>query len=326
MKRKDFFKKLDNELNNIAPPLSEELEKMPITIDDSSFVALKSAEDKKSNAFSFSWKKLTACAVALILMFTIVGGVSYGFYNSKSEAIMTVSINPEVSVLLDKNMRVAKVVSENADGDILLSDDEFRNNIIGKNAADSVRMIAEEADKLGYLKDTDGKNKEISITVTNKKGKIGNDKRKLENVLKEYNFEKYDISVKKADDFNNVYSNKENSDFYYKNLKEETDELEKYINEIINDLIEFINSENLGELFDEIANSDFWEEIIEDYEISIDNLCDYIRNIIENPEINLEKLYEYIYNIIENTATNLENLIEEIIKCSLDIRKNLNNK
>ena len=73
-------------------------------------------------------------------------------YSKECVGVLTISINPEVDLEIDKDGKVLAVVFRNEDAKTAYQD----LNLEGIAAEDAVKMIVETADKKGYLKDDGG--------------------------------------------------------------------------------------------------------------------------------------------------------------------------
>lgn len=73
-------------------------------------------------------------------------------YSKECVGVLTVSINPEVDLEIDKDGNVFSVDFRNEDATTAYQD----LNLVGMQAEDAVNLIVETADKKGYLKDDGG--------------------------------------------------------------------------------------------------------------------------------------------------------------------------
>ena len=148
MKESDFFKQLNRELQDAAPPLSERLKEEPIC----SALREKSGDGRDSRtrgktAWRVSKKRLTAilASAAALILVCIVGLTAFFLGPSVSPTVyacMYIDINPSLALTLDENYNVRKVVSRNADADTLIR--EFRAagyRILSAGIRDSVSVF-----------------------------------------------------------------------------------------------------------------------------------------------------------------------------------------
>lgn len=157
MKESDFFKQLNRELQDAAPPLSERLKEEPIC----SALREKSGDGRDSRtrgktAGRVSKKRLTAilASAAALILVCIVGLTAFFLGPSVSPTVyacMYIDINPSLALTLDENYNVRKVVSRNADADTLIGDESFVSSLTGLSAQEAAVKVAERAAKSGYL-------------------------------------------------------------------------------------------------------------------------------------------------------------------------------
>lgn len=166
MKDIEFFKRLNEELDDMIPPMSEELRNEPIATDSapSSSGRLKRFWRKKIN-------RIISVAAAFVLLCVIAAGsVLLSAPEKERYALMRLDINPSVSVVLDKNYRVCGVASNNADADILLQDDDFVTSLQNQTCENAAVLLTERAAKAGFLDVFDEGTKErynqVTITIT----------------------------------------------------------------------------------------------------------------------------------------------------------------
>ncbi|MBQ8374192.1 MAG: hypothetical protein IJX98_01290 [Clostridia bacterium] len=167
MKNDEFLSALNAELNSADLPMSEKLKAEPI---------LAAENGKNEGAGSRSprknrrlWLSVAACsAAACVAAICIASALAPAAPPVEAlGACMSLSINPAVSVLLDSENKVKKVLSDNSDGDTLLQDSEFVASLTGLSAAEAAKKLAERAGQSGYfdlLADgTDGKYNQIEV-------------------------------------------------------------------------------------------------------------------------------------------------------------------
>ena len=137
MKKKEFFTKLDSELQSTIPPLDEDLKGMPITVSSESTLADEEVAVKKKFDFKdfFTVKKLAYFATAFVILFVSIFGVVSLSNNIKGSAvsdkvIVKVDINPSLQFVLNEQMQVEKIISMNADGDVLITSEDLQNQIL----------------------------------------------------------------------------------------------------------------------------------------------------------------------------------------------------
>lgn len=110
-------------------------------------------------------KTIRYSAAALSALMTLS---LFGACGSKDEtgavSYVGIDVNPSVSLLLDKNDKVLSVVAENEDAQVLLYGE---SSLVGMDAEDAAKKIAELSVELGYLNED---NKGVNITVEGKAG------------------------------------------------------------------------------------------------------------------------------------------------------------
>lgn len=98
-----------------------------------------------------------ACLVAVLVIIPLTLN-STGY-----DSLIVMEINPSIS-LLSKNQTITDVISNNSDGDVLLSEENFLLELKNKDVLSAVKLLSEKAVEYGYIKDYDYKN-EIKISV-----------------------------------------------------------------------------------------------------------------------------------------------------------------
>ncbi|MGN0795433.1 MAG: hypothetical protein ACI4MT_00560 [Christensenellales bacterium] len=130
-----------DELENEVP----KAEQLNITPTGGGTAALK----KKATVTAISCFAAVALllTVFLILWFCLFNPVADDFEGN----FVTVEINPSIMFSVDENGKIIKAVSLNNDADVILSNDEAKNEIIGKTLGDAVNAYVKYAAKLGYV-------------------------------------------------------------------------------------------------------------------------------------------------------------------------------
>ena len=253
MKKKEFFTKLDSELQSTIPPLDEDLKGMPITVSSESTLADEEVAVKKKFDFKdfFTVKKLAYFATAFVILFVSIFGVVSLSNNIKGSAvsdkvIVKVDINPSLQFVLNEQMQVEKIISMNADGDVLITSEDLQNQILGKSLKEAVELIAVKATDLGFIdyrkNGQNGDYNKISVTA------IGNKEKLPENLLSETKnhvidcFKQKGIYLfvesgeQKQDNFNELLTSLNNSSaLYMDEIKQNQADLNKYFKELVLD-------------------------------------------------------------------------------------------
>lgn len=179
MKVKDFFKTVDCELNKVVPKMSEEVKNAPIVVCDTQEEIVVQENKSFSLKEFFTPKRLGVFATVLVVAFVAVfGSLSFAgaFSKVSNGAVVSIDINPSFELLLGKNMKVEKVVSTNADGDVILTEEGLRESLVGKSVEEALKIIAQKASDYGFidyknLGDESSYNK-ITVTATGNKEKL----------------------------------------------------------------------------------------------------------------------------------------------------------
>lgn len=151
MNSKDFFEKLNIELDSL-PPMSETLKNEPI-------VTVDPQEESETKVIKFPFRKhakkiVTLVASVAIIFCTAIGLVLSGAIGGNTApeyTVMQIDINPSFSVLLNSQNKAEKVISNNADGDTVLSDNTFVASLKGKTAKQVALAITEKASEYGFI-------------------------------------------------------------------------------------------------------------------------------------------------------------------------------
>ncbi len=160
MSRKDFFEKLNDELDAITPPLSAALQAEPIASapcpetapePEAAFVSASAGAGGHTGG-SFKRTRLPALLLAGVLFFVLLAGVLLLALPCGGVSLLSLDINPSVQLVLGANGRVEAVVSGNADGDtVLLSEEGFASSLVGMRAEEAAVALTDRAAQTGYL-------------------------------------------------------------------------------------------------------------------------------------------------------------------------------
>lgn len=159
---KKFEKLLNKEFEKITPTQSERLRHTRINA-----VEEKTEINEKKTFFKKRYFLSALCsAFACILLFV---GVFNIFIKGTPTAnasdytsYITVSINPQVSISVDKKGNVENIVADNYDGEVLL----YNLNLNGTNYDSAIETLFSKAKELGYIDKSAG----INVNVTCFKG------------------------------------------------------------------------------------------------------------------------------------------------------------
>ncbi len=149
MKRREFIKDLNAELNTAELPLSEKVKAEPIKKAETS-----GAGTRLTNIFGKkAWYAIGAAALAASVAAVCVIGALFPptADTGLSPSCMYLSVNPSVVTLINEEGKVEKVVSLNEDGDALLADLSFVGGLQGLTAQEAAKKLAERAARMGYI-------------------------------------------------------------------------------------------------------------------------------------------------------------------------------
>ncbi len=151
MKDKDFFNQLDKELDRLVPPMSEKLASEPIITRDPSETGEEQTSKRVRRPQRRGLFAFVGVAAAAALTMAAVLPFALSPSDSSQYIVMRTDINPSVSLLLDSDYIVRGVMSNNDDGDALLSDEQFTSSLEGKSAQQAAVLISERAAKSGFI-------------------------------------------------------------------------------------------------------------------------------------------------------------------------------
>ena len=109
MKDKDLVKMLKKEFEDVVPPMSQRLKDQPIK---SVKTSQQVADNKTKQPFVRTWGfRLTAVACALVLVFVAVAVIIPTAGYNQYDTFVSLSINPEFSVVADSKGVVVNVTA-----------------------------------------------------------------------------------------------------------------------------------------------------------------------------------------------------------------------
>ena len=345
MRAKKFFNKLNSELNDALPKMSQDLLDAPVPpcYDEE-------PQEIKSKNFDFNQfftaKRIGALASALIICVIAVfsGIVISGRFSRVSDSVIVqIDINPSIELLLDENMQVVKIVSNNADGDVLIFEDGFIESVVGKNVEDAVKIIAQKATDCGFIdyKDLGSENdyNNIKVTAIGNKQTISSDLFvKIESSLCDYFFKNgVFVFIECIQNDYREFDQKlttlqDKTQFYYDTIKSDLSVLRDYLSQLIFEYCTVLLEHSIHEydLLTEIAELNaqikekyllgYWLYYGDDQEIL--NLCAQIEQKLDlldkghdiqiTNEISLETLL-----LIYNSDVDIDAL-RELLKTGID--------
>lgn len=148
MKSTDFFKQLNEEIDAHVPPLPDAL-KESVRADAPVKELFKEVPAKKG--FRRRWVAAIGVAAAFLLFCAAAFGGFAWYLNLPSVTLMQVDINPSLVLVLDRDFKVEAAVSNNADGDLLLSDGEFAAGLVGLSFERAAVQVTERAAMSGFI-------------------------------------------------------------------------------------------------------------------------------------------------------------------------------
>jgi len=164
---KSLRKKLNNELDMLVPELSQSVKDAPISVTEQ--VKTKKSGIKEIFKKLLPTKKAWATFSTALACFLAVL-VAIPFMIPKTDGtVVVLEIKPSVRILSTDGDKVTGVISNNEDGDVLLSDEAFLDSLTGKSLQDAINLISHKAVEYGYIKDGTGLNK-INLSVFKEKG------------------------------------------------------------------------------------------------------------------------------------------------------------
>ena len=155
MDEKDLEKALLEELETIAPKMSDKVAKAAICTSSETDGGFERNKRRRSPR-RFGAKGAALSALAAVLVIAIVLGAVLppmlgGDPTDSGGGYLLITVNPQIELLYDENGVVYDVKSGNKDGDVMLSDPQFRKSLTGKSVGAAAQAVAEEAMALGYL-------------------------------------------------------------------------------------------------------------------------------------------------------------------------------
>lgn len=155
MDEKDLKKALLEELETIAPKMSDKVAKAAICTSSGTDGGIETNKRRRAPR-RFGAKGAALSALAAVLVIAIVLGAVLppmlgGDPTDSGGGYLLITVNPQIELLYDENGIVYDVKSGNRDGDVMLSDPQFRKSLTGKSVGAAAQAVAEEAMALGYL-------------------------------------------------------------------------------------------------------------------------------------------------------------------------------
>lgn len=143
---KSWKKRLEEEFDAIVPELRADVKNAPIPVNAETQYNGGRTAVKSRRAVVSAVAVAVACLIALITCLCLLLPKKSG-----GAFMITIEINPAVSMLADGNGTVTSVIASNADADVILSADGVKQNIINKSVAEAAAYYTDCAAKLGYI-------------------------------------------------------------------------------------------------------------------------------------------------------------------------------
>ena len=174
MNDKDLKRRLEDELESIAPKMSQRVANVPIGT-SSEGGAKRTRAPRRKVRFTVAVSAIAAVLVIAIVLAVVVPPLFETVPEQGEAGYLLMNINPDVEILFDEEGKVTSVKSGNADADVLLADDTFRSSLVGENVDAAAAAVAERALEMGYIDGDATSPDAVGLTVVGGDGvaKIG---------------------------------------------------------------------------------------------------------------------------------------------------------
>lgn len=260
---KSWKSKWKSQLDGIIPEFNDEVKNYPLA--ESNVENDNRSLFERFNAWVRAHKRrffggvatFIACVLALCFILPSV-------FNAGSEFAVVLEVNPKVALSTDKKGKVVSVIALNCDADVILSDEERTQEMLGEKVENAASVFIDYAAKLGYLDLSEqsavkvsgfGNDKLLDCVTTslekyfcNKGGyfavvKETLDKRSFCSQIGIESTESATATIKKLKSFNKLYSKRENgsvSELYASVVTENEvyESLKQYLNDYYDLLID----------------------------------------------------------------------------------------
>lgn len=144
--KKDLVNMLKKEFEDVVPPMSQRLKDQPIkTVKTSQQTA-----SKPKQLFTRSWGfRLTAVACALVLVFIAIAVVIPTTGYNQYDTFVSLSINPEFSIVADSKGVVVNVSAVNRDAEVVMCS-EGSDSLVGQDVNSVVATLTRWSLELGF--------------------------------------------------------------------------------------------------------------------------------------------------------------------------------
>jgi len=143
MRMKSWKKRWNEELDGVVPALRDDVKNTPVS-------AVEPVEN--GNTLVLRRRRtgiIAAVAAFLALIVVLVTCLCLVKPKGGNGFVLTVEINPAISLVTDDKGTVTGVIASNADADVVLSSEN--TELVGKSADEAVVIYADRAARLGYL-------------------------------------------------------------------------------------------------------------------------------------------------------------------------------
>lgn len=174
MNDKDLKRRLEDELESIAPKMSQRVANAPIGT-SSEGGAKRTRAPRRKVRFTVAVSAIAAVLVIAIVLAVVVPPLFKTVPEQGEGGYLLMNINPDVEILFDEDGKVTSVKSGNADADVLLADESFRSSLVGENVDAAAAAVAERALEMGYIDGDATSPDAVGLTVVGGDGaaKIG---------------------------------------------------------------------------------------------------------------------------------------------------------
>ena len=174
MNDKDLKRRLEDELESIAPKMSQRVANAPIGT-SSEGGAKRARAPRRNVRFTVAVSAIAAVLVIAIVLAVVVPPLFKTVPEQGEGGYLLMNINPDVEILFDEEGKVTSVKSGNADADVLLADESFRSSLVGESVDTAAAAVAERALEMGYIDGDATSPDAVGLTVVGGDGvaKIG---------------------------------------------------------------------------------------------------------------------------------------------------------
>lgn len=189
MQEKDIRKKLNQELDEMAPDILDKILSKPIEPVKSEkelFGKNKPLFKEKKSIKKYLWSPAMAAVAACIIIAIIIVQQQYFIpQNNPSNMAFNViiDVNPSINIKVNKDGTVRKVVAENKDAKEIVNK---VNKVINKDTDynETVKLVIKQLDRKGYLKKQ--KNAMLLSVVSEDKEAVENKVKEIKKTAKQY--------------------------------------------------------------------------------------------------------------------------------------------